>query len=324
MEHILRKYPFNQNENNDKTEEHEAFMKSLRTKNSIEALQNVFNATSEQVLNLFLTSIKAGLHITFQHLKEFYGIDDDAFDLIKTNMDPVDTTENLTNVKRKCLQEAQVPHEKIALVVTFVRVRDHLNALNVTYYDPAHHKLINTHLLFNHSNSKPINPCTSTETSSTATLALTTSMKNTQDVSFDDDDGYDECLGNLCDEYCGTSSANNIENKTYLSGFESKKPPTMPSVSINQPIACKDDNSSNASNEKMTSAGSGVTIMSVNKRVNIKPKSKVVYCSESDSDENDSTTAKPTEIKLSGWLSKNNNILSASNQPAAIKRRKYL
>lgn len=320
MEHILRKHPFNKNENNDMTEKHEAFMKSLRSKKTIKALETAFNATSAQVLDLFLTSIKAGLHITFQHLKEFYGIDDDYFEFIKTNMDPEDTAENFANVKQKCLEEAQVPDEKLVLIVTFVRVRDHLNALNMTYYDPAEHKLINTHLFFNPSNSKPIHPCTSTATSSTdtssaATFALTSSMKNTQDVSFDDDDGYDECLGNLCDEQL-TSSTINIEKKTCLSNFESKKPPTMPSASINQPIACKE--------KEITSAGSGVTNMSVNKRVNIKHKSKVVYCSESDSDENDSATTKPIERKFPGWLSKNNNILSTSNQPAVIKKRKFL
>lgn len=321
MENILQKFPFRKTKSNDFKDKREILIKSLRSKKTLKDLQAALNATSEQVLLLFIASIQSGLHIIYDHLNNIYGIDDSCFDFIKTNIEPIDTVDNFTNVKRKCLEKSQVPDEMFALVVTFVRVRDHLNALNVPYYDPAEQKLIGTYLLFKHCISKPSQPCTSTATSLAAPSTLLSSHKNINNGYFEDDDGYDQCLGDLCDEHFGTSSTTNDENKINLADFESKKSTMLPKAVINEPIARNlETNSNNALNEQITSAGSAVSKLTVSKMVNIIPKSKVVYCSESDSDsEHDNTDPKPVERKLPGWLSKNS---STSNQSSAIKKRK--
>lgn len=321
MESLLQQNPLPSPAKIIINEKHRSLIKLLRNKKSSKQLQTELNVTPEQLLDLFLDAIKMGLPIIRDNLQNTYGCDDSYFDFIKSNIDEEDTPENVLNVKRKCMHEINITDGMIKLVVAFVRVREHLDTLNVPFYDPTANILINAHFLSSRTNnaSHQTNPATSTAVNETV------STPNEPKTDVIDDDGFDDLLGSLNDEHFSqptTSKTNNVTTTTAkLQPFQAGKPHQITTTAMGMPaeVASITPAALNTMKEDTVSAATATNVPP--KRVNIMAKSRVVYCddsdSNSDSNENDSVKAPPPR-QMPGWLSK---ATVTSNQNATKRKR---
>lgn len=300
-------------------EAHRNLIDSLRTKKTATELRAQLNVTPEQLVNLFISAIKLGLNVTRDHLSSVFDCDDSHVEFIKSNMNG---NETLDSIKRKCMQDGSVTEDEIKLVVAFVRVREHLNALNVPFYDATAGQLINAHLMVRRSDGGG-----RTSTVTTTTVDLCDRPAADEHALDEYDDSFDDVLGTLCDEH-STQPTISVDKTPViaLKSFVAKPPAqiTTNGQSTRSEVSSVASRSSGAAPPRAIS--SSVNMAPIDpplKRVNIKAKSRVVYNDiESDSDDAEEVKGSQSEAKraLPGWLSKS----TISSKPTNAKRLKRL
>lgn len=317
METVLRLHPLPCASNTIITEKHRSLIKLLRRKKSAKQLETELNASPEEVVDLFITAITMGLPITQENLQEAYGCDESYFGFIKENIGPDDTPDNIAHVQQQCTSDANATAAMIRMVVAFLRVREHLHALNKPFYDPNVNKLINAHLLFDQAGGSSQNNSAATP----ATVSVASCFKDSTSSAFDDyDDTYDDALGAICDQV-STQKASTVSTKApsqTIQSFQAVKPAQIAVRKENIAVAPAASATNVVTNAAPVTSSNSSNGSAITKRVNIVAKSKVVYCNNSDSDDDDDKKDPATERTLPGWMSK----ATITSKPSVAKKKR--
>lgn len=231
----------------------------------------------------------------------------------------------------------------IKLVLHFVRVRDHLNSLMTPYYDPADSKLVKANLLLKKPSSTITKP--SGASGPSGSIAAEPLNESITEIIDDYDDSYDAYLGSLGEQFDAPSGSQSeaTQSKISLSQFEKKDADALPKVEIElqsatsgaNAISVKKEispiskfkfqqksqiNSESVNTEPVQGATLGhlktvadvanatkVTNGTIAAKTTIKPKSQVIYCSDSDEDEKPEPQPVQKRI-MPGWLSKSTSV----------------
>lgn len=350
MEHILRKHPFDKKlkPNTDKAT---TLLKMMRWKKPLNEIEAVLKFTrSEETLSHYLDCIKSGCPITRENLSDYFGIDEGFFDFIKSHIDPTADINDISLLRAKCHETTKVSDDMIKLVLHFVRVRDHLNSLMLPYYDPADSKLVKANLLLKKPSSTITKP-----SGSIAAEPLNESITEIIDDYDDSYDAYLGSLGDQFDAPSGWGSQNGAtQPKINLTQFEMKNSDALDKVKmeslsstssakaisvknemiavskfqfkqksqinsgsvITEPVqAAKSDNLKVVADDANATKVTNGTTAAVTKPT-IKPKSQVIYCSDSDEDEK--SVPQPVKRTMPGWLSK------STSAPKSVPKRKRI
>lgn len=305
MYHLLQVHPFKNGLT--VTEKHKDLVAVLRTQKTIHNLRTALNSTPEQILDLIIEAIELGLPITRQHLENLYNISDSVYQTIMADRetDPA-YAQQLNNA-------VHVSENQKKLVTAFSCVREHLDALNIPFYDPSTEKVFNVNLLLTKrcggivprlKQFEAIPALAITTTTTTATATTTASVPSTSALDEDHfyDDSYDDCMADL--EYPATCTEE-IPPKIDCDETDPKITEHIPeSISHETSPVC-----------------APLVVSNEEKRVTVIAKSTVKYCSDSDSDENTPAQTVSQAKVLPGWLSKRT--IAGSSQAAKKRRRNF-
>lgn len=259
--------------------------------------------SQNEIIVEIIALIRSGFNITKVHLMHLVDATEDIFDYVKSHVTEEDfySLDNIDEIKDKFCRKTTITEQMLTLILNYLKIRQYLKVLRIPYYDPDEKKLINANVLLG-ENGTLENESSGTEKTNSA------GIEHNSDTS-------SAMLSNAIDNEVKVMRSN-CESPVEIEAHKVQSIPSTSSITAsrsnvagNTSIIARPPLKMVASGLKRPASQTNSTSSSqATKRVTVKPVSKVVYCSDSDSDDENSSqppNGKQITRSLPHWLSAN-------------------
>lgn len=316
MENILKKFPMKMPKSVCPITVQQKIKELIAANKSMNDIVNAICLTPNKITIEIVILMRSGHNITKTHLSHLVGAHHDLFNKIKDRVAVTgfQSLDNLNRIKENFTDIDGITEHMLALVLNYLKVRHYFGLLDIPYFEREECELINAKVLL----GKNIIQHSDTE--------LSSGLKNETLVSISNESQNYQMASTSNFVNRKEEPANEIEDSIQFSQYIGDEP--IDDIFDKWEDNQSDTKENNELHAVTKTSDSSIPILKSSKlnkpkRATAKSVSRIVYCSDSESD--DEQHKEPTKRAIPQWMSKakgnTNNKNESSN--SNVKRARF-